>query len=213
MLFAKQSNYVVVTNKYVPTFEEANRYGNKYPDQEVFGCEIVLPDWFAFSKGRRFIKFYGSNIILNKRNVVRTWTQKAPGGDWFWTYYTDENIYENVLHMTIHSDVAKFTNGGYTKVDIKEGLEKVIPEKETSYEDYVMVANNFFIPKTYEILDPNQKTVKISFLDSHGRQQRVFYLRDFMGAEDMDGDGHVESTHSFNMEALMFKIECELIVI
>jgi hypothetical protein len=173
----------------------------------------------VFWQGKKFIKFYGSNLVLQK-------VLDIPEFGIF------SETYENILHTTIHSDIARNSNNGIMINKIDEGTAPTDPsfadlyKLRRGYDDYVMVCNNFFSPKIYEITDPSLKVLKLSFVDNKGMTQPVFSLARRTYNALVDGgtivddaeigdyqEGEVIECHETTMETLIFKIECELIVL
>jgi hypothetical protein len=190
-MIAKQSKYLHISNNYIVTKDMV--VGHNYPSQKVFGCETVLPDWFVYWSGKKFIKFYGSSIIRNRVNFVnRGIMQENPEDEQMKEIINDEDIFEYVLNMSIHSEITRFSNEGYTIKDIDRGDDPLNRERDLS---------------TFE---PCLKKLKVTFYNNTGAEEPVFYL--LRGSSTNNADPIPMRYHEVDMSNLIFDIECELIV-
>jgi hypothetical protein len=261
MLKAAQSKYFVIGNRPLATWQEI--LYKQWPAQVVYDWYILLPAWFKFHKGQKIIKFFGSNIELQRQTVVlingeHTQTLELP------------------QHITIHSNLVGFSNSGETSFDFDEGRNPIVddpygdgeaergplvkppsesgdrimiipnknkegdylpqgdiggtikpPAPNTGYEviykpvdthnyygDYVMLGNNFFTPKAYDIssyqnLDSKSRDFKIWFKDNQGKPLPILEIKTTPRyIEREEGECYV-----LEISQLIFKIECELMIL
>jgi hypothetical protein len=103
---ATQSKYFVIGNRPLATWQEI--LYKQWPEQTVYEWYISLPPWFKLHKGQKIIKFFGSNIELQKQSI---------------TLINGEHtqVFELPQHVTIHSNLVGFSNSGETSFDFDEG--------------------------------------------------------------------------------------------
>jgi hypothetical protein len=152
---------------------------------------------------RKSLKIYGTQVYqLNAAKILLD-------------YEFEPNL---ALELTLHSNVAKDNNTGtllepYPLVPEVWETHNKSPDKwlptvsakdniNDIYEGYVLIANNFYIPKTYEYTDMTMTELKFWFKNRYGVTVPIFYV--FFEQED-----HNEFFANF----LLFKIECELLTI
>ena len=260
---ATQSKYFVIGNRPLATWQEI--LYKQWPDQVVYDWYILLPIWFKLHKGQKIIKFFGSNIELQKQSVVLLNGQHT-------------QTLELPQHITIHSNLVGFSNSGETGFDFNEGHEPITDEPygdgeselgplvkppsvsagnghlmitpnknkdglslakgdvggtikppapnvayETIYKpvdvhnyygDYVMLGNNFFTPKSYDItshnnIDSRSRDFKIWFKDNKGNPLPILEIKTVAEYDSTEGS----EVNRLVITQLIFKIECELMII
>jgi hypothetical protein len=135
------SKYAVLSNKPIIKDVETKR------SRISFG----LPFWFTNWKGQKIIKVYGCSFAyLETENLVPKLSTK----------YANQFI-------SVHSNIA---------ADDTEHLESVYLEtkqrpsqSETDiFVNFMMVANNYYTPKIYDLTNSTVKEIEIWFKDAYG---------------------------------------------
>jgi hypothetical protein len=170
------------------------------PDSKQDYISILLPDWFRVYKGKRIIKIYGTQL---------------------YQVYSDDRIHdynydaEMPMEATLHSNVVGNNNTG-TLVDPSPELPDAagppkpgmwIPSGPASgdindlYNQYVLTANNFYTPKTYEYTDNSLQELRFWFKNRYGAILPVYYIF------------HDPDNTLIYATFLLFKIEIELLTV
>jgi hypothetical protein len=197
-MIATQNKYMIVGNGRIPVFNMLFDIENVKKDY----IEIQLPDWFRSYKGKKIIKIYGTQLY-------QIFGNKTTQGD-----YQFDN--ETPLESTLHSNIVGSTNTGilidpYPNLPDADGpniKDQWIPQGPFSggindiYDQYVLTANNFYTPKTYEYTEGIDKngTLRFWFKNKYGVTIPIFYVC------------HVDET-VFYSSFLLFKIEMELLTL
>jgi hypothetical protein len=119
-----------------------------------------------------------------------------------------EKNFDNLLHTTIHSNIAAFANSGSNLNTISD--ENIIGHSAVidTYQNYIMTGNNYFTPKSYEIYDTTVRTLDFWFKDYEGHSLPIFQLKkNFNNPYDNDNPDTIE------INQLVFKIEGEILII
>jgi hypothetical protein len=271
MAVASQSKYFVIGNRPIATTNEIV-YKN-WPNQTVYDWYVKLPVWFKQHNGKKIIKFYGGNVERVNQTV---------------TLFNGEHTqnFERLEHITIHSNIASFSNSGFNGYDFDEGSEptnapymenwgqgrtlypnssdetgpflmiqrnkigvnktELTPIGHTGggiwtgtglgidhylydcvypnvdlynyYGDYIMLANNFFTPKLYDLttihnIDSNGRDFKIWFRDHTGNPLPILDIKTGEPVKVNTSSGVSIDSNTVNISQLVFKIECELMVV
>jgi hypothetical protein len=198
-MIATQSKYMVVGNGRIPKFEMLRNL----PNTKIETITAQIPEWFRTYNGRKIIKIYGTQLYQIYGNYN------------FQDYQFDSST---PLEATIHSNITKDGNTGL----IIEPLENLPPAERDPgispdyweptgpfsgtvndiYENYVLTANNFYTPKTYEYTDTSITEVKFWFKNRYGVKIPIFYVYN-------PENGGTDFMSTF----LIFKIELELMTI
>jgi hypothetical protein len=76
------------------------------------------------------------------------------------------------------------------------------------YDDYILTANNFYCPKTYEYNNTAMTHLTFYFRNCHGVKLPIFYVFNYGYTDE---NNHVVQYNEGSF--LWFKIECELITL
>jgi hypothetical protein len=161
----------------------------------------LLPDWFRVYNGKKIIKIYGTQLYHVYAN--------------FESINYDYDV-ETPLAATLHSNVVGNNNTG-TLVDPNPDLpDQAGPEDpnlwsptgpsdgdiNNIYHQYVLTANNFYTPKTYEYTDPSIQELRFWFKNRYGVVVPIYYIRHY-----------AEDNARWFATFLLFKIEIELLTV
>jgi hypothetical protein len=172
------SKYTVLTNK--PFNKE---YSGGYYEMVFY-----LPQWFTNWNKNKLIKVYGCSFIyLESENKV-----PKPS-----TKYTGQFI-------SVHSNIAQNDTVNLNSVYM---IKDYFPDSKTPLDEsatnanYMMVVNNYYTPKIYDLTDTQFGYITISFKDTEGQAIpiRTSYSR--------------EDDHLGEIYQAWFKIECELAIL
>jgi hypothetical protein len=160
-----------------------------------YEISYLLPTWFTSWNGEKIIKVYGCSFAyLESKNKEPILSSK----------YANQFI-------SVHSNIARndttLMNSVYT---LENGLPgpKAEHDELTSINEYMMVVNNYYTPKIYNLTNSTLDRISISFRDSHGSLIciRTPYSSDPSVGEA--GPGFLDEIYQ-----AVFKIECELAIL
>jgi hypothetical protein len=193
MLQAKQSKYIVIGNRPIVSFDEMPTTFN-ITGPETYEWKFDLPDWFKNNgNDRKIVKIYGGSVLMHRQILTI-----VSEGD----HIKKDIHFENLLHATIHSNIAEFANVGSNINTIAELGTADHSALISAYKNYVMVANNFFTPKIYEIPDTTTRTLTFIFHDKEGKPIPLFHIE----------QNYLDDPLSISINQLVFKIEGELMI-
>jgi hypothetical protein len=169
---------------------------NKPTTQDFSGASYEisyrLPAWFVNWGGKKLIKVYGCSFAyLESENKVPKPSQK----------YANQFI---SVHSNIARDGTESLLSAYTLGLTSAGLtpSNKYPDYDESVvnENYMMVVNNYYTPKIYDLTNFTDNKISIWFKDSHGN---LIELRTSYSS----AEGFLDEIYQ-----AVFKIECELFV-
>jgi hypothetical protein len=172
---AIKSRYSILSNK--PLSEEFSG--------ALHEMHYRLPAWFRSSNGRKVIKVYGCSF-----RYLESESKKPIPSD----RYADQIL-------TVHSNIVR---------DEMEHMPSFYPEAPSSgnglheneaVDCFMMMVNNYYTPKIYDVTDSNLQFIKIWFKDAYGNR---IPIRDAYSSEGGELDEIYQA---------VFKIECELAVL
>jgi hypothetical protein len=170
-----KSRYSILSNK--PLTEEFSG--------ELNEISYELPAWFKNSNKRKIIKVYGCSF-----RFLESEDKKPIPSD----YYTNHIL-------SVHSNIAR---------DETEHMASFYPQTNSKTPDiyeneavdcFMMIVNNYYTPKIYDVTDSNLQTISIWFKDSYGN--RVPIRSSYSGSGGLLDE----------IRQAVFKIECELAVL
>jgi hypothetical protein len=139
------SAYAVLSNKPL----------NKEFSGVSYEIQFKLPSWFTNWGEDKIIKVYGCSFAyLESKNEEPVLSSK----------YSNQFI---SVHSNIAKDDTMLMNSVYT-------MENGLPGKSSESDElkvidgYMMIENNYYTPKIYNLTDSNLKYIAISFKDFHG---------------------------------------------
>jgi hypothetical protein len=195
-MIASQTKYMVIGNGRIPKYEMLDTL----PNTKVETITARIPEWFRTYKGKKIIKIYGTQLY------------QILGNETFGEYQFDTTT---PLEATIHSNIARDHNTGVLKEPFEDLPPNVVPDGVSPdhwepsapssagindlYDNYVLTANNFYTPKTYEYNDTTITEIKFWFKNRYGVSIPIFYVYNYDGG--------------FLSSFLLFKIEMELMTI
>jgi hypothetical protein len=157
-MIASQLKYVIVGNRRVPDPKSIYIIPNVKEDE----IRVILPEWFRGYIGRRFVRIYGTQLIC-----IAGTNENEEG------YYFDYNI---LVEATLHSNIARYSNTGtliepfeyvpevdFVNANVYDptwGAHELINEL---YDGYILIANNFCMPKVY-VYNGNSQNPLCNFL-------------------------------------------------
>jgi hypothetical protein len=183
-----QSKYTILSNKPV----------HKGDLGEFKLIAYKLPEWFTNWNKNKIIKVYGCSFVyldsLNKTPII-------------------SSLYTNHF-ISVHSNIVRDDTANLKSVYILDGYREVNPEvphevQDESYinDGFMMVANNFFTPKIYDMTNSNITQIELYFKDAAGN---VIPLRTPYVENPPEGEG---SYHTDGIRQAVFRLEIELAII
>jgi hypothetical protein len=139
------SEYAVLTNKPLhKNFSGALR-----------GMSFKLPSWFTDWNKNKIVKVYGCSFnYLESENKNPTLSSKY------------QNQFISVNSNIAHEDTIPLKSF-YLKPGVSESYLSD-PNKSTLISDFMMVVNNYYTPKIYDLTNSEIKKITISFRDAYG---------------------------------------------
>jgi hypothetical protein len=201
----KENKYFIIGNYPLIYHQRIDAEDKKWNDMDVKIWRYQLPSWFYDSNDRKIIKITGSNVIQH-RYTRDTTTNPIPE-----TEEDQQGEFFQTLHTTIHSNIIKFSNAGtnINTIDIPkfynangDQIHEDYSDNLNIYDDYMMLANNFFTPKFYELPDNTVRTIDIWFRGNDGKRLPIFKIERKV----------VDSKDIINISQLIFNIEGELVL-
>jgi hypothetical protein len=181
-----QSKYAILSNKPV-------HRGDLGEFKEII---YKLPEWFVNWNKNKIIKVYGCSFAyldsVNRAPVIST-------------------LYQNQF-ISVHSNIVNDDVQHLNSVYILDGYREVFPELPDSAlldeakinEGFMMVCNNFYSPKIFNLTNSTLDFIKIYFKDATGN---VIPLRTPYVEVPPEGSG---SVHTDGIRQAVFKLEIEL---
>jgi hypothetical protein len=173
---ALKSRYTILSNKTL----------TKTFDGALYEIDFKLPSWFKNWNGKKIIKVYGCSFRYleseNKEPIL-------------------SSLYANQF-LSVHSNIARDETEhlpSYYKEAPSSGA--LIPEND-AVDCFMMIVNNYYTPKIYDVSDSNLQEISIWFKDSFGNRVQI------RGAYT----GPSEILLNLMYQAV-FKIECELAIL
>jgi hypothetical protein len=162
---------------------------NKPITKEFIGIlkqiSFSLPYWFTNWNKKKFIKVYGCSFAyLETEN-------KEPKPS---TKYANQFI-------SVHSNITRDDTEHLAAV-YEDGVRPTSSETEL-FADYMMIANNYYTPKIYDLTNSAIKEIVIWFKDAYGQQIK---LREPFTPNNGQGEAWSEFYQA------VFKIEMELAI-
>jgi hypothetical protein len=141
------SKYTVLSNKPVPRFHDGVFHNSH--------ISFTLPFWFTNWQKQKVIKVYGCSFA---------YLDILPGD--LPLYVPRPSIKYANQFISVHSNIVRDDTEHITGVLGNEGKPT---ESETEiFADYMMVANNYYTPKIYNLTNSAAKEIEIWFKDAYG---------------------------------------------
>jgi hypothetical protein len=176
-----KSKYTILSNKPL----------NKDFSGAYYEIDYKLPPWFVNWDKNKVIKVYGCSFAyLESKNKEPIPSQK----------YANQFI---SVHSNIVRDDTEILLSAYPTIDDLPGEFNKNDESGLN-ENYMMVCNNYYTPKIYDLSNSKINYIKIWFKDSHG--ERII-IRSTYATKDENGDLQLNE-----IEQAVFKMECELAI-
>jgi hypothetical protein len=176
-----KSKYTILSNK--PLTKDFS--GASYE------IDYKLPAWFVNWDKNKVIKVYGCSFAyLESENKEPKPSQK----------YANQFI---SVHSNIVRDDTEILLSAYPHVNDLPGDFNKSDESGLN-ENYMMVCNNYYTPKIYDLSNSNINYIKVWFHDSYGQ---IVVIRSSYATPDASGNPQLNEI----MQAV-FKIECELAI-
>ena len=171
------SKYTVLSNKPVPKTNPA-----------ILASKIgfKLPFWFTNWKGQKIIKVYGCSFAYLE---TENWVPKLS------TKYANQfiSVHSNIVaNDTDHLDSDYINEKNLT-------FHKPGESEIASFVDFMMVANNYYTPKIYDLTNSDIKNIVVWFRDAYGNLINLVDVFRGVGVED-------------EFHQAVFKIEIELAI-
>jgi hypothetical protein len=167
-----KSMYSILSNK--PVSED---FSGAY-----YEISYHLPVWFVNWSGKKMIKVYGCAFAyLESENKI-----PKPS-----TKYANQFI-------SVHSNIARDDTANLLSSYVKNKFPDY--DESAVNENYMMIVNNYYTPKIYNLANSTINEITIWFKDSHGEQ---VVLRTSYSSEG----GFLDEIYQ-----AVFKIECELFI-
>jgi hypothetical protein len=163
---------------------------NKPITKEFIGgrskISFTLPCWFTNWNGQKLIKVYGCSFsYLETEN-------KEP---------KPSSRYANQF-ISVHSNITRADTEHLSSIYTEDGTRPTSNEIEL-FVDFMMVANNYYTPKIYDLTNSTEKEIVIWFKDAYGQQIK---LREPFTPNNGQGEAWSEFYQA------VFKIEIELAI-
>jgi hypothetical protein len=168
------SKYSILSNKPV-----TKDFSGAYYD-----ISYSLPAWFTSWNGEKIIKVYGCSFAYMESE------NKDPKPS---TRYANQFI-------SVHSNITRDDTEHLSSFYLPGETPASQTEREVE-ENYMMVVNNYYTPKIYDLTNSTAKEITIWFKDSHGE---TIPLRASYSSEG----GFLDEIYQ-----AVFKIECELAIL
>jgi hypothetical protein len=171
---------------------------NKPVNREDLGefTEIIykLPDWFVNWNKTKIIKVYGCSFAYldsqDKKPIIST-------------LYANQfiSVHSNIVQQDISSLPSLYLLEGYREAN------PVIMDEAKINEGFMMVVNNFYSPKIFNLTNSTLDNISIRFKDATGN---IIPLRTpYYSGPVIPGDQY----HTNEIRQAVFKIEIELAII
>jgi hypothetical protein len=183
------SKYTILSNKPVAT----NFHG------EWMELDYELPFWFRNWNKNKIVKVYGCSFAYLDSK------QDDFGNNH--PFLSDK--YQNQF-ISVHSNLAREDTSSLISKLITERSEEGIlkryeydPEDDLEViQDYMMICNNFYTPKIYDLTNTPMDSVRVWFKDSYGERIPIITAHD---------DSH--DAEKFGINQAVFNIEVELAIL
>jgi hypothetical protein len=179
-----QSKYAILSNKPV----------NREDLGEFTEIIYKLPDWFVNWNKTKIIKVYGCSFAyLDSQDKVPMIS----------TLYANQfiSVHSNITHNDISFLGSAYVLDGYREVN------PIITDEAKINEGFLMVVNNYYSPKIFNLTNSNLDNISIIFKDANGN---IIPLRTpYYSGPIEPGVGY----HTNEIRQAVFKIEIELAII
>jgi hypothetical protein len=163
-----------------------NKFLNKEFSGVFYEIQFKLPSWFMNWNKNKIVKVYGYSFAYleskNKESVLST-------------KYSNQFI---SVHSNITREDTTLMNSVYTMENGLPGNPSEIDELK-AIDGYMMIVNNYYTPKIYDLSNSNLDYITISFKDSYGEKIAI--------RTSYSGEGPLDEIYQ-----AVFKIEIELAI-
>jgi hypothetical protein len=183
-----KSMYSILSNKPV-----SSKFSGAY-----YEISYKIPPWFVNWKGKKLFKVYGCAFAyLKSENKVPKPNDKY--ANQFISVHSNiaRNDTENLLSS--YSLALSYVYGTEAMTEYPKYDESVVNE------NYMMVVNNYYIPKLYDLINSDIKEIKIWFKYSHG--ELIILRTSYSSEAGIENGWELDEIYQ-----AVFKIECELFI-
>jgi hypothetical protein len=175
------SKYTVLSNKPIP-----KAHDGAFHNTHIF---FTLPFWFTSWQKQKVIKVYGCSFA---------YLDMLPSDQAIFVPRPSSR-YAN-LFISVHSNIVRDDTEHIT--GIIENEDKPTESETEIFADFLMIANNYYTPKIYNLTNSTAKEIEIWFKDAYGNTiQLQEPFSGFNRPDDVDNDnGNYFATFKMEIE-------------